>query len=142
MHAVRFLDTNILLYAYDLDAPLKREVALGIVEEGWHSLRETAISVQVLQELHVNMERKGIKNEEIQAVVQDFSVWPIVENTLPLLHAGLVEKSRWHLSLWDAMILAAARASGARELISEDFSNGQDYNGILFINPFEQSASR
>lgn len=142
MHAVRFLDTNILLYAYDLDAPHKREVVLGIVEEGWHSLGETAISVQVLQELHVNMERKGIAKEEIHAVMQDFSMWPIVENTLPLLHAGLVQKSRWQLSLWDAMILAAARASGARELISEDFSNGQDYDGILVINPFEQSASR
>lgn len=142
MHAVRFLDTNILLYAYDLDAPHKREVALGIVEEGWHSLGETAICVQVLQELHVNMERMGVAKEEIHAVMQDFSMWPIVENTLPLLHAGLVEKSRWQLSLWDAMILAAARASGARELISEDFSNGQDYDGILVINPFEQSASR
>ena len=142
MHDVRFLDTNILLYAYDLDAPLKREVALGIVEEGWHSLGETAISVQVLQELHVNMERKGIAKEEIHAVVQDFSMWPIVENTLPLLHAGMAEKIRWQLSLWDAMILAAARACGAKELISEDFSIGQDYDGILIINPFEKSAPR
>jgi predicted nucleic acid-binding protein len=136
MHAARFLDTNILVYAFDLDAPLKREVSLGIVEEGWHSLGETAISVQVLQELHVTMERRGIAPEEIEAVVRDFSMWPTVENTLPLLHAGMAEKSRWQLSLWDAIILAAARASGARELISEDFSHGQDYGGIVAINPF------
>ncbi len=30
-----FLDTNILLYAYDLDAPAKRAVALRLVEQGW-----------------------------------------------------------------------------------------------------------
>jgi len=137
MHASRFLDTNILVYAYDLDASHKREVALGIVEEGWYSLGETAISVQVLQELHVNMERKGVAKEHLHSIVRDFSMWPIVENTVPLLQAGMAEKARWQLSLWDAMILAAARASGARELISEDFNTGQDYDGIVVINPFK-----
>jgi predicted nucleic acid-binding protein len=34
------------------------------------------------------------------------------------------------------MILAAARASGASQLITEDFSHGQDYGGIQAINPF------
>jgi predicted nucleic acid-binding protein len=136
MHATRFLDTNILLYAYDLDAPAKRNAALRIVEEGWNVPGETAISVQVLQELHVNMERKGIQRADIQEIVHDLSLWPVIENTLPLLHSGLAEQSRWQLSLWDAMILAAARASGAVELISEDFSHGQDYDGIRVVNPF------
>jgi predicted nucleic acid-binding protein len=38
--------------------------------------------------------------------------------------------------LWDAMILAAARTSGARELITEDLSHGQLYDGVGAINPF------
>lgn len=137
MHAVRFLDTNILLYAYDLDAVEKRETALRIVEQGWDGLGETAISVQVLQELHVNMERRGIEKGDIQAIIRDFGVWPTVENTLPLLYLAMTEQVRWQLSLWDAMILAAARNSGATELISEDFSHGQDYAGIRAINPFK-----
>ncbi|MCX8492687.1 MAG: PIN domain-containing protein [Chthoniobacterales bacterium] len=136
MHAVRFLDTNILLYAYDLDAVGKRDRALELVEEGWNRLGETAISVQVLQELHVNLERRSVTREKIHQIVRDYSSWPVVENTLSLMQAGLAEQARWQLSLWDSMILAAARVSGASELITEDFSHGQDYGGIKVINPF------
>jgi len=136
MHAVRFLDTNILLYAYDLDAVGKRDRALELVEEGWNRLGETAISVQVLQELHVNLERRSVTREKIHQIVRDYSSWPFVENTLSLMQAGLAEQARWQLSLWDSMILAAARVSGASELITEDFSHGQDYGGIKAINPF------
>ena len=136
MHAARFLDTNILLYAYDLDAGIKRERALEIVEQGWKQLGQTAVSVQVLQELHVNMERRGIPRLEIHQLVRDYTLWPVVDNTLSLLQGGIAEQSRWQLSLWDSMILAAARASGASQLITEDFSHGQDYGGIKVINPF------
>ena len=59
-----------------------------------------------------------------------------MDSTLALLQAGLHEQSRWQLSLWDALILAAARAAGVKELITEDFSHGQDYGGIRVINPF------
>ena len=136
MHVARFLDTNILLYAYDLDAGIKRERALEIVEQGWKQLGQTAVSVQVLQELHVIMELRGIPRLEIHQLVRDYTLWPVVDNTLSLLQGGIAEQSRWQLSLWDSMILAAARASGASQLITEDFSHGQDYGGIKAINPF------
>lgn len=136
MSATKFLDTNILLYAYDLDAPAKRAVALGLVEQGWSSLGDTVLSVQVLQELHVNLEKRGVPQAEAAQIVRDFAAWPIVENTFDLLETGLEEQARWKISLWDALILAAARFSGASELVSEDFSRGQDYAGIRVINPF------
>ncbi len=141
MNALRFLDTNILLYAYDLDAPAKREVALRLVRQGWASLGETAVSVQVLQEMHVNMERRGISRAEAGQVVHDYAQWPVVMNTLDLLRSALSEQIRWQLSLWDALILAAARASGASELVSEDFSHGQDYGGVRAVNPFRQAGT-
>ncbi|MFM7101372.1 MAG: PIN domain-containing protein [Verrucomicrobiota bacterium] len=136
MSARRFIDTNILLYAYDLDAPTKRAVALRWVEQGWTSPGELAISVQVLQEMHVNLVKQGVSAAQATRVVRDFSTWPVVDNTLALLQAALGEQARWKISLWDALILAAARASGATELISEDFNHGQDYDGVKAINPF------
>ena len=45
-------------------------------------------------------------------------------------------QSRWQISLWDAMILAAAHSSGSRELLAEDLSHGQDYGGVIVVNPF------
>lgn len=137
MPAERFLDTNILLYGYDLDAPEKRHVAQSIIEQAWFQIGRTAISVQVLQEFHVNFVRKGHSAEQAAALVTDFSHWPIIDNTLAVFRHGLSLQSRWQLSLWDAMILAAAQASGARELISEDLNHGHDYGGVRVVNPFK-----
>jgi len=136
MNAARFLDTNILLYAYDLDAPVKRKVALEFLEHGWNQPGETALSVQVLQELHVNLCKQGISPVEAAQVIRRYAAWPVVDNTLGLLQSALDEQARWQISLWDALILAAARASGAGELITEDLNHGQDYGGVRVINPF------
>jgi len=136
MNAIRFLDTNVILYAYDQQAGRKRDIALELVKQGWTRPRNIALSVQVLQELYVNLVKGGAANTAAGQVIRDFSNWPIVDNSLDLLLAGLTEQSRWQLSLWDALILAAARYSGARELISEDFSHDQDYGGVRARNPF------
>jgi predicted nucleic acid-binding protein len=136
MTAVKFLDTNILLYAYDRDAPVKREVALRLVQQGWSSLGEVAISVQVLEELHINLARRGVSHDDAAQIVRDFSLWPVVDNSLALLLSALDEQARWKISLWDALILAAARASGASELVTEDLNQGQDYGGVRAVNPF------
>jgi len=137
MPAERFLDTNILLYGYDLDAPEKREIARAIIEQAWLQPGRSAINVQVLQEFHVNFVRKGHSTEEASALIADFSHWPVIDNTLAVFRLGLSLQARWQLSFWDAMILAAAQTSGARELLSEDLSHGQDYGGIRVVNPFK-----
>jgi predicted nucleic acid-binding protein len=136
MPADVFLDTNVLVYAYDIDAGEKRVAALRLVERGWVEPGTTAISVQVLQELYVNLMRKGRTHDEAAVILHDLSAWPVVENTLPILHSALKVKARWQTSFWDALILAAARDSGASTLISEDFTHGQDYGGIRVQNPF------
>lgn len=49
----------------------------------------------------------------------------IQETTLGIVTAALEAKERWGLSYWDAAIVEAARASGCRELLSEDLADGQ-----------------
>ena len=132
----RFVDTNILLYAHDRDAPAKQAVALRLWQTWLQEPGETALSVQVLQELHANLTRKGRSRAEANAIVRDLYGLPVVENTLELFDAALTAQERWQLSLWDAMILAAAQVSGATELITEDFNAGQDYGGVVARNPF------
>lgn len=136
MNARLFVDTNVLVYALDLDAGAKHEAALRVIEAGWQTLGETALSVQVLQELHVNLVRRGRSVAEASRIVRDFYHWPVVENTLPLLNDALDAQARWQISLWDALIVEAARASGARELLTEDLNPGQDYGGVRVRNPF------
>lgn len=140
MPVERFFDTNVLLYGYDLDAPAKRLIAKALIEEAWQYPGRTAISVQVLQEFQVNFVRNGHAPDEAATVIEDFTVLPVIDNTLALFRLGLSLLARWQLSLWDAMILAAAKTSGARELITEDFSHGQDYGGVRAVNPFREAS--
>ena len=136
MNATKFLDTNILLHAYDKDAPAKREIARRLVAEGWAALGGTAVSVQVLQEFHANLEKRGVPRVKIRQLVHDFEKWPVVDHTLAVFQAALTEQTRWKIPLSQALLLAAARASGATELLTEDLNHGQDYGGLRALNPF------
>lgn len=136
MPARHFVDTNVLLYGYDLDSPVKRSIAVGLIEQAFNRPEDTAISVQVLQEFQVNFVRAGHSAAEALVLIEDFSRWTVIDNTLSLFGLGLSLQARWQVSLWDAMILAAAHVSGARELFTEDLSHGQDYGGVRVINPF------
>jgi predicted nucleic acid-binding protein len=136
MPAKQFLDTNILLYAYDRNAGEKREKASTIVSEALQSPAGTAISVQVLQEFFVNFTRSGQTAETAARLIDDFSCWTIVPNTFSLFKEGLHLQARWQLSLWDAMILAAAHHSGATTLITEDLNHAQPYGSTTASNPF------
>ena len=93
------------------------------------------MSVQVLQELLVNLRRKGVGPRDARHTVEDYMRWRVVDNTASLLACGLEEMDRWKISLWDAMILAAARSAGVKIVWSEDLNEGQDYAGIEIVNP-------
>jgi predicted nucleic acid-binding protein len=61
--------------------------------------------------------------------------------TTPAKHErarSLVERL-WQVSFWDAMLLVAAKASGAGRLWSEDLTHGQTVNGVEISNPFLES---
>jgi predicted nucleic acid-binding protein len=136
MPAEYFIDTNILLYAYDLDAPQKRLIASTILEQAWMKPGSHAISVQVLLEFHANFLRKGHSNEEANNLIGDFYHLPIIDNTVGLFQLAVSFKERWKISIWDSMILAAANGCGARELLTEDLNHGQVYGKVRAVNPF------
>ncbi len=131
-----FIDTNVLVYAHDCDAGEKHDTAKHLVAAAWRKAVWPCVSVQVLQELYVNLHRKGVSSEEARETALDYAQWPVAENTIPLLESGIAEMSRWQLSFWDGLILAAARHLGATVIYTENLSHTQDYGGIRAVNPF------
>ena len=99
MPVERFLDTNILLYGYDLDAGDKRKIAQTLIEEAWLKPNQTAISVQVLQEFQVNFVKRGRSASEAAAIIEDFCLWTVVDNTLSVFQHALSLQARWQTSL-------------------------------------------
>ena len=140
---MRFVDTNILLYAVST-APeelSKSRAALSALEN-----EDLALSVQVLQEFYVQSTR-GVKRDRLShrqatLLIESFLRFPVQEMTLKLLRAALAAKERFRISYWDAAIVEAAREMGCDTILSEDLNHGQDYGGVKVINPFRNTRSR
>jgi predicted nucleic acid-binding protein len=137
MSAKVFVDTNILVYAHDLNSDVKNERARALIEKLW-STGGGVLSTQVLQELCVSLRRKvarPLSVEETRNLIEDYSDWEIVINTQDSIIEALHIESRHHISFWDALIVQAAEHSGAEILYSEDLSEGQIYGSVRVVNP-------
>jgi predicted nucleic acid-binding protein len=134
---MRFVDTNILLYAISTapDEQAKAARAREILHDD-----DLATSVQVLQEFYVQSTRttrsNPISHGQAVALVEAFARFPIQEITLGVMQAALAAKEKFHISYWDAAIVEAARALGCRQILTEDLNSGQDFGGIQAVNPF------
>lgn len=141
---VEFCDTNILVYAYDLSAGEKRTIAKRLVEALWESGRG-ALSLQVLQEFFTTLTRKvspPVSALTVRRIVEDLATWRVHEPGRPDLFAAIDASIEWGISFWDAMILVAARRSGATVIWSEDLNDGQEYGGVVVRNPFGRMEVR
>ena len=137
MTALRFLDTNVLLYAISraLGESVKAQRALTLLEDAnW------VISVQVLQEFYVQATRSTkadpIPHAQAVALIESWLRFRVQENTVQVMQAALNARPRYQISYWDAAIIEAARAAGCREVYSEDLSTDRNYDGIRVVNPF------
>ena len=133
-----FVDTNVLIYAHDLDAGQKRERAVSILSELWEQ-ENGIISVQVLQEFYVNVTRKihnPLAPAAARGVIKNYLAWHVAPNdpSTVLLASEIAERNQ--LSFWDALIVASASFAGADRILSEDLNHGQVIEGIVIENPF------
>jgi predicted nucleic acid-binding protein len=134
---VVFIDTNVLVYAYDRTAGEKHRKARALVLGLRGEQPLPVVSVQVLQELYVNLLRKGLSDVDASEILELHLAWKVVTNDPDLLLAGVRARERWQLSPWDAWIVAAAQRGGADVIWTEDLNNGQDYGGVRAVNPFQ-----
>jgi len=134
---VRFVDTNVLLYAVS-KAPEEREKAA--ITRVILRQRDLALSVQVLQEFYVQATRESrrdrLRHDQAMRLVESFCRYPVQELTVAIVRAAFVARARWGISYWDAAILEAARSAGCEVVLSEDLSDGEDYEGVRVENPF------
>lgn len=134
-----FIDTNILIYAHDLDAGEKHQKSIRLIEQLWES-ESGVLSTQVLQEFYVNVTRKIAKplpSEIARSIIENYLSWQ-VESIMPesILLASEISE-RHQLSFWDAMIITAARLAKVKKVITEDLNHGQIIEGIKVENPFK-----
>ena len=134
----RFIDTNVLVYAYDDDEPTKQARAQHLIGDMWER-HDGAISIQVLQEFVVTVTTKWrdrIAPVNAREVIEAYDDWrPFSPETADVVVAIDVA-ARAGISFWDALVVVAARQSGADVLLTEDLNHGQVIEGVRIENPF------
>jgi predicted nucleic acid-binding protein len=134
----RFIDSNVVIYAYDHADPGKRARAQALLEDAVR-LDHGTVSVQVFGEFfHIAVVRKKLLTAlEALEVIKALETGLTVVSVSPgLVRDAIAIHQRYQLRYWDSLIVATARAAGCTVIYSEDLSDGQDYGGIAVVNPF------
>ena len=131
-----FVDTNVFLYAMDEGEAGKHRAASEWRHRLWET-RRGRTSFQVLQEFYFNATRKSrASSERARDEIQDLLRWQPASISASILQRAWDVEDEYRLSFWDALIVAAAKASSCRYLLTEDLQAGQDFAGVVVVNPF------
>jgi predicted nucleic acid-binding protein len=133
-----FVDTNVLVYARDASEPEKQRGASRWLTRLWES-REARTSVQVLEEYYVTVTQRldpGMVAESARKDIGDLCAWRPQPIEVPLLEEAWRIQDRYGLSFWDCLIVASARAQACDRLLTEDLQDGQDFGGVVAVDPF------
>jgi len=134
-----FVDTNVLLYAYDKSDHVKRALAKRWLALLWADTN-CAVSWQVLPEFYSNAVGKfSVPREAARDLVRLMAEWDLPAVTIALIERAWYWTDEAQVSFWDAMIVAAAERAGCKFLVSEDFQAGRKLDSVTVLNPFETS---
>jgi predicted nucleic acid-binding protein len=139
------IDTNLLVYIYDLSEPEKRQRAIEVLQQV-RDARAGVLSAQVLSEFYNTVTRKldpplspAQAEEQLWALTR---VWPVFPVTSEVVFEAIRGVREYQFSFWDAQIWAAARLNRVSTVLSEDFNPGTVIEGVRFVNPFEDGKWR
>ena len=130
------LDSNILVYAVDLDAPKKRAVARDIILSS--AKQDAWLTVQALGEFFHAVTRKNIaSHDEAQEYTTAWqSLFQITAADLSAYNTATAAVREHGFSFWDAMLWATARQAGCAVILSENMQHGRKVGGVEILNPF------
>jgi len=137
MAALRFIDTNVLLYSISRDPAeaAKRDRAVALL-----AADDLGLSAQVLQEFYVQATRASRRDAlpyDIAAgLVRAWARFPVQEISFAIVTSALEIHDEHGFSYWDSAIIAAAQALGCRQLLSEDMSHGRRVGDLTILDPF------
>jgi predicted nucleic acid-binding protein len=133
-----FVDTNVLVYRFDIGKPDKQKAADAWVSRLWET-HGGRLSFQVLREFYVTVTGKLPNKLETGAarnVVRTLLAWKPIACSDRIIGSAWEIEDRYSISWWDALIVAAAREQACTILLTEDLQDGQVLAGVRVTNPF------
>jgi len=134
-----FVDTNVLVYADDRADSRKQAIARDLIRSAFRN-GSGILSTQVLTEFFSAATKKlGLTAETARRRIEIYSALQVFRPAVGDLLAA-VDLHRLHqLSIWDALIVRSAQASGCRVLYTEDLQHGRSFDGVEIVDPFVES---
>ena len=134
------VDTNVLVYSIDHVAPAKQAQALALLDRLTQPPVETVLLWQVAGEYLSCLRRWQSSGRVSAAEVEQYldralAMFPLVLPKRSVLGLSLKLHSRYSLSHWDSLLLAACIDAGIETLYSEDLGAGTTYDTVTVINP-------
>ena len=135
------IDTNVYVYTLDADEPVKQRKAVELLDQLALTPAETVILWQVAGEFLAQLRRfeaKGLLTATaVEAGFQRFrATFALRLPTEGIFQTSFHIRSRFSVSHWDSMLLAACQEAGVTTLYSEDMAAGMNYYGVVIVNPF------
>jgi predicted nucleic acid-binding protein len=137
MSVREFLDTNVLVYAYDPSDRRKQRIAQDLVRRALAG--EIVISTQVLAEFAATLLHKlspARPPEDVAALLEVLAPIGVVVPDGELVLRAVEARGAYGIHLYDGMIVAAAERGGCERLWSEDLNPRQKYFSVTVENPF------
>jgi len=137
MSAPDFLDSNVLIYAYDATDPTKQRIAQDLVRQAVAGGIVT--STQVLAEFATTLLHKlspAARPEYVIAALDALVPIKLVTPDGGIVRRAVEAHSAYGLHFYDGMIVAAAESARCERIWSEDLNSGQKYFGITVADPF------
>lgn len=129
-----FVDTNILVYLYSADEPIKRTIATNV----FRSYSEPVVSIPILNELcNVMLRKLGVSNAGVRDAMREISEATMIAkvSTNTILKA-IDMHERYGFTFFDSFHLATAAENACSVFFSEDMQHGQKIGNLKIINPF------
>jgi predicted nucleic acid-binding protein len=141
MSFMNAVDANVPVYSCDAFEPIKRAKAISPLRNLSANPAQTTLAWQAACEfLSVLRRWETADRMSGQDVIDNFrDIYDVLPISFPSRHVidtSFSLHSRFSLSHWDSLLLAAAKEAGVDTLYSEDLSDGADYDGVTVVNPF------
>ena len=138
---MKTLDTNVLVYFIDTSEPAKRQQATELINELIDQPEPITLMWQVAVEFVAQLRRWENQGRHQRALSEAHLTWMlsafrILFPSAQVLPKSLELSSRYSLSHWDSLLLAACLEAGVETLYSEDMQGGANYDGVRVVNPF------
>jgi predicted nucleic acid-binding protein len=135
------VDTNVYVYSLDVDEAAKQAKALELFDQLMLRRDDTVLLWRVASEFLNQLRRwesnRKLTGNEVEAAFQrSCSMFRMQLPTEAVFQTSFQLRSRFSLSHWDSMLLAACKEAGVTTLYSEDMDAGTNYDGLSIVNPF------